>query len=171
MTWVRLYASVPVLVVLALVAPTLVAADASRSSLCKFGVPEGPNSYIIDCLTADKCNLLAKSLGSIVGDSFDVLRSLALLTGNFDSSIIRLLCANSGLGSLVGGIELDGAYSLTRSPAHSLTRPLALRSHARRRLPGRDRQNVTTRRPTRFLLLPHFLPFVTNQPINSSDFS
>ena len=72
-------------------------------------MPEGPNSYIIDCLTADKCNLLAKSLGSIVGDSFDVLRSLSLLTGKFDSSIIRLLCANPGLSDLVGGIELDGA--------------------------------------------------------------
>lgn len=48
----------------------------------------------------------------IPGSSFDVLRSLAVLTGSFDSSLIRLLCANPDLGSLVGGIELDAVVGL-----------------------------------------------------------
>ena len=85
----------------------------SRVGFCNLGVPEGANSYIIDCITADKCNLLAKALFGILGGSseIDVLRSMAVLTGRFDSSIIRLLCANPDLGSLVGGIELDSLVS------------------------------------------------------------
>jgi hypothetical protein len=97
-----------VLLMVCLLAVLTGADAASRAGLC-LGIPEGANSYIIDCITEDKCSALAKALAGIVGTSreFDVLGSLALLTGRFDSSIIRLLCANPTLGNLVRGIELD----------------------------------------------------------------
>ncbi len=93
---------------LCLVAVLTGADAASRAGLC-LGVPDGANSYIIDCITEDKCSALAAALSAMVGGSgeFDVLRSMALLTGRFDSSIIRLLCASPTLGNLVRGIELD----------------------------------------------------------------
>ncbi len=97
------------LVLLLCLLAVLTGADAaSRAGLC-LGIPEGANSYIIDCITEDKCSALATALAGIVGGSgeFDVLRSMALLTGRFDSSIIRLLCASPALGNLVRGIELD----------------------------------------------------------------
>ncbi len=99
----------PAVLLFCLLAAVLTGTDAaSRAGLC-LGIPEGANSYIIDCMTADKCSTLAKSLAGIVGGSSDlaVLRSMALLTGQFDSSIIRLLCASPALGHLVRGIELD----------------------------------------------------------------
>jgi hypothetical protein len=99
----------------------LTAAAERRSGLCDWGlglgnrvidpmlVPEGSNSYIIECMTADKCSALAKSLLKILGDSGDVnvLQTLGILTGRFDSSIIRLLCMNADYQNLIGGIELD----------------------------------------------------------------
>ena len=72
-------------------------------------IPEGSNSYIIKCLSADGCGELSKALIKILGDGADLtfMRSLGLLSGRLDSSVIKMLCKSADLQRLIQAIELD----------------------------------------------------------------
>lgn len=72
-------------------------------------LPDGTNSYIIKCLSADGCGELARVLFKIVGENSDLtlMRGLGLLSGRFDSSVIKLLCKSSDLQRLIANVELD----------------------------------------------------------------
>ncbi|WPT16699.1 hypothetical protein PSENEW3_00004707 [Picochlorum sp. SENEW3] len=72
-------------------------------------IPDEPRSYIVKCMTGDSCGELARTLLRIVGDSADinVFGNMGILTGRFDSSIIRLLCRSKDLKRLIDMIEMD----------------------------------------------------------------
>lgn len=72
-------------------------------------LPEGSNSYIIKCLSAEGCGELARALFKVLGDGADLnlMRGLGLLTGRLDSSVIKMLCKSSELQRLIEAVELD----------------------------------------------------------------
>ena len=72
-------------------------------------ISDEPRSYIVKCITGDSCGELARTLVNIVGDSanINVFRNMGMLTGRFDSSIIRLLCRSKDLKQLIDMIEVD----------------------------------------------------------------
>lgn len=72
-------------------------------------IPDGSNSYIIKCLSAEGCGELAKALLKVLGDGADLtlMRSLGLLSGRLDSSVIKMLCKSADLQRLIQTIELD----------------------------------------------------------------
>ena len=115
---IRRATSALLIVLLGVYLPSLASADSSGGAgFCSWRLgsidtatlPEGPSSYIIKCITSDGCGELAGALKAILGDSaqLNLLRGLGLLTGTFDSSIIKMLCKSADLKNLIDIVELD----------------------------------------------------------------